>query len=150
MKVNWNQVVSESKLEPSCWNCRRKGHTLSICKVERNVEAMKKDRHEFREKSRNKQKKNNNKRLDHHQNKGKLAPPTRHERGKRIIDGKPMFWLRRDKKWVADKNPKPLQWWVRQLQQVKKQELKHQQIWIIISLQEMLILVMFHMLPIWR
>ena len=95
MKVNWNQVVGIVAGK----------HTLPDCKVERNVEAIKKARHEFREKK-NKQKKNNNKRLDHLQNKGKLAPPTRNERGKRIIDGKPMFWLKRDKKWVEDKNPK--------------------------------------------
>jgi len=30
-------IASESKLEPSCWNCGRKGHTLLDCKVERNV-----------------------------------------------------------------------------------------------------------------
>jgi len=52
------------------------------------------------------QKKNNNKRLDHHQNREKLAIPKRNESGKHIIDGKPMFWLRRDKQWVADKDPK--------------------------------------------
>ena len=69
------------------------------------VEAIKKARHEFREKK-NKQRKNNNKRLDHQQNKGKLAPLTRNEKGNRIIDGKPMFWLKRGNKWVADKNPK--------------------------------------------
>jgi len=39
-------ITHESKLEPSCWNCGRREHTLPDCTVEGNVEAIKKARQE--------------------------------------------------------------------------------------------------------
>ena len=70
-------------------------HFLTV-KLNAMLELSRKLDRSSEKKLKNKQKKNNNKRLDHPQNKGKLAPPTRNESFEHIIYVKPMFWLRRE------------------------------------------------------
>ena len=36
---------------------------------------------------------------------GKFAPPSEAEKNRRIIDGKPMYFLTKVKRWVDDRNP---------------------------------------------
>lgn len=115
-KANQSGFAALEGKKVSCWNCGQEGHGLKECTKPKNNELIEKRRKAFRD-SKNK-KKNENKNKDNKQGankveekkeekKGKFAPPTESEKNRRTIDGKPMYWADRIKRWVNDKRANP-------------------------------------------
>lgn len=100
----------------TCWNCCEVGHSLSSCPQPQNSRLLEQRRKEFRA---------NLKKLRDSKKTGAgnaapktptapppkpsedpaFAPSTEAERNRRMIKGKPMFWLSGRKRWVADRSP---------------------------------------------
>ena len=92
-----------------CWNCGSDGHTLRDCKVPRDqtrISTNRRSQKKFLQKGKNKETetKSNVGSKNEMKSDGKWRPPTSEERNRRVIDGKPMFYNRRLKKWVLDRD----------------------------------------------
>jgi Zinc knuckle len=87
----------------SCWNCGGEGHSLKECTKPVNQAQIDQRKKVFREtnKSQGKGKKGERK------NNGKWAPPKSEERNRRVINGKPMYYVHKTKRWEADKRATP-------------------------------------------
>ena len=114
-QVKGNQAIFTAG-KSLCWNCGSDGHTLGDCKVPRDqarISANKKSQKKFLKKNKGSTKdadgKPNNGGTTKNEPKaeGKWRPPTSEERNRRVIDGKPMFYNRRLKKWVSDRDANP-------------------------------------------
>ena len=111
-QVKGNQAIFTAG-KSLCWNCGSDGHTLGDCKVPRDqarISANKKSQKKFLKKSKGKDaetKVNNGGAKNEPKAEGKWKPPTSEERNRRVIDGKPMFYNRRLKKWVLDRDANP-------------------------------------------
>lgn len=95
-----------------CWNCGSEAHTLNDCKVPRDqsrISANKRTQKKFVQKSKSKasETKPNGSVKSESKAEGKWKPPTSEERNRRVIDGKPMFYNRRTKRWVLDRDANP-------------------------------------------
>lgn len=93
----------------TCWNCGGEGHGTRECTKPLNaalVEQRKKLYKENKKKERKERKdKKGDKKSDDNKKTptGKWAPPSEAEKNKRVIDGKPMYWANRTKRWINDK-----------------------------------------------
>jgi len=92
-----------------CWNCGSDGHTLRDCKVPRDqsrISTNRRSQKKFLQKGKNKETETKSNVGSKHETKsdGRWRPPTSEERNRRVIDGKPMFYNRRLKKWVLDRD----------------------------------------------
>lgn len=99
-------VANDAKKPLSCWNCGMAGHHLKDCTKPKNQDLIQQRRKELRDatkKSREDKKteKKHDKSVEN--KKGKFAPPADSENNRRNIDGKSMFWLGRQKRWVPDR-----------------------------------------------
>jgi len=95
-----DKVTLPARSTPSktvCWNCGEAGHRLDECPKPKNNEKIEKARKAFLE---------NKKSTGGADRKvtGKFAPPKSEEKNRRTIDGKPMFFNRRTKRWVDDRD----------------------------------------------
>ena len=77
-----------------CWNCGTEGHTLQQCPKPRNDQRVVANRALYR-KSHPKKKKTPE----------KWKRPDPSEKNRRVIDGKPMYWNQKSKRWVPDRKP---------------------------------------------
>ena len=92
--------------EVECFNCGTKGHHFKDCSKPKNNKLISERLAEMRKSRKNARKASNkDKDQDATTPSGKWAPPTAKENRKRLIDGKPMYWLTKSKKWVPDKMP---------------------------------------------
>lgn len=92
----------------SCWNCGQAGHSLKDCPKPKNNDLIEQRKKQFKE-AKKKEKKDGKGKGENRTSKakGKWAPPTESEKNRRIIDGKPMFYLNKTKRWVDDKKAMP-------------------------------------------
>jgi len=94
-----------------CFNCGDPSHMADKCprtKDQQRINAnIKKFNEAIKQNKRNKTANNENKdrKSKAKSPKGKYSPPTNTEKNRRIIDGKPMYYLTKTKRWVPDKNP---------------------------------------------
>lgn len=118
-KINQSGFVAkdDAKKKMSCWNCGQQGHSLNECTKPKNNEIIEQRRKAYREtkkkgkgNGKGKEGENKDKKQDDKKDSfGKFAPPTESEKSRRIIDGKPMYWASRIKKWINDKRANPAQ-----------------------------------------
>jgi hypothetical protein len=85
----------------TCWNCVGTGHGLKACTKPVNQTAIEQRKKAFTENRKNSQNGNQG------GNKGKWSEPTESEKGRRVINGKPMFYKRNTKRWEIDKKALP-------------------------------------------
>lgn len=87
----------------SCWNCGADGHTIKDCTKPLNQASIEQRKKAFRDAKGT----GNGKKGDG--NKGtkrapqKWSPPTADERNRRVINGKPMFYVTKTSRWEPDK-----------------------------------------------
>lgn len=84
----------------TCWNCGKKGHSLSQCSEPRNDTRIAINRERFMKERKNKEGSANTSDSGN----SKYKPPTPEEKNRRIIDGKHMFYLTQVKRWVLDRS----------------------------------------------
>jgi hypothetical protein len=102
------QAVQGGRSEPICWNCSQKGHRFNDCPKPRNEQAIEQRKKELFDKKKDKKKKGKGQAENKSSEGGgktknfKFAPPTQEEKNRRVIDGKPMFWNAKKKRWVPD------------------------------------------------
>jgi hypothetical protein len=92
---------------PVCWNCGENGHLVNECPKAPNSALVEKNRTAFRERRKEKKDKNKN---NNNKNKnptppGKWAAPKEGDGPRRTINGKPMYYLYKAKRWVPDRTP---------------------------------------------
>jgi hypothetical protein len=93
-----------------CWNCDKPGHTAPECHQPKNEQHISKRQEEWKKAWKSTPKKGDagepkgkNKDKKKAPAKGKFAPPTPQEKGKRIIDGSPMYYHQKKACWFPDK-----------------------------------------------
>lgn len=87
-----------------CWNCGANGHSVKECTKPMNQDAINKRREAFNEEKKKRNKDGNkDKKKDNGGRKAKWAPPQPHEKNRRVINGKPMYWYAKTERWVDDK-----------------------------------------------
>ena len=116
---NPSTFVSFAKMQ-KCFNCDQEGHSVDQCPVPLNEDRVKQNRKAFHNAKKKNKKANdktpaantpqqNSNSSNTNSNKpvptGKFAPPSSNEKKKRVIDGKPMYWLTKNKRWIPDKFP---------------------------------------------
>lgn len=99
----------------TCFNCGDPGHIVPTCSKPKNEELIQKQRKEFQDKKAASKKQNlsqntstknsNDRKKSNRPGKGKWTPPKQGEGPRRDIDNKPMFYNKRTKRWVPDRNP---------------------------------------------
>jgi Zinc knuckle len=87
---NKNSNGNKGPRKLSCWNCGADGHSIKECTKPVNQPLIDQGKKAFRE-ARKKGKANN------------WAPPTKEEKKIRVINGKPMFYVKSKKRWENDK-----------------------------------------------
>lgn len=80
---------------PVCWNCGEPGHNVMTCPKPKNQKRIDAERTKFRKD----RKKSGSPRKVSHSKPTKWAPPTKDEKGKRVIDGKPYYYHYKSKRW---------------------------------------------------
>ena len=79
----------------TCWNCG-KDHHLNKCPEPKNKDRINQNKQAFQQRLKDKKKK---------EVPAKYKPPTADEKNRRIIDGKPMWYQQKQKRWIDDKFP---------------------------------------------
>lgn len=87
-------------LNKCCWNCGGEGHILSKCPKPTNEKQIELNRKAFYD-----AKKKSTGQSGAPSAPQKFRPPTDSENNRRVIDGTPMFYQQRTKRWVRDKFP---------------------------------------------
>ncbi len=102
---SWTGVTTKSKgaifvqvgsgRTPTCWNCGDSGHMLTECPKPANAQDIAKNKETFLQ----------HRGDDNSKRRGtKFALPKEGENSKRVIDGKPMYFNPRMKRWVEDRD----------------------------------------------
>jgi hypothetical protein len=94
-----------------CWNCGDLSHTLDACPQPRNEadieirrRATRTASRAARESRRNAENQSSDAPAPTSTSSGnKFSPPLPHERNKRVINGVPMYWIPRTRRWVKDR-----------------------------------------------
>lgn len=85
-----------------CWNCGQEGHLLSNCPKPANKKQIEANRKAFRDAQ---QRRSGSGSGDSRPSPpAKFAAPTESENNRRVIDGVPMFYNRRTKRWIRDRD----------------------------------------------
>jgi hypothetical protein len=85
-------LVTKSNL--TCWNCGKAGHGIGQCTEPRNDQRIAANKAKFQAA----------KAQSGGDGTPELRPPEPAEKCRRVINGKPMFWLKKGRKWVVDRN----------------------------------------------
>ena len=88
----------------TCFNCLSKDHMLDQCPKPKDQDRIKANKKIFFDSKKQASSKKDNKGKIKLKT-GKFAPPSETKKNRRIIDGKPMYFLTRVKRWVDDRNP---------------------------------------------
>ena len=88
----------------TCFNCLSKDHMLDQCPKPKDQDRIKANKKIFFDSKKQGDNKKNSKGKGKPKT-GKFAPPSEAEKNRRIIDGKPMYFLTKVKRWVDDRNP---------------------------------------------
>jgi hypothetical protein len=107
-KANQSSFVAQQGTEKknvTCWNCGIEGHGLKQCTRALNQTMIEQRRKSFKETK--DAKKNPSPGGKEKGKSGKWAAPTQEENNRRVINGKPMFYIKRTKRWENDKKALP-------------------------------------------
>jgi hypothetical protein len=91
------------QVQQLCFNCGG-AHHVKQCTLPRDEGKINKEAAKFMAEVHKKQSERNNHGGGGRDKDSKWPPATSKEQNKRVIDGKPMFWMHFRKRWVPDKN----------------------------------------------
>lgn len=94
-------VANQTPRRPVCWNCGGIGHTVTQCTKPRDEKRIADEKAKFLA---NKSTSSSSTTPTPSTSTSKWRQPTPEENNRRMIDGKPMFYNRRVRRWVADRD----------------------------------------------
>jgi hypothetical protein len=81
-----------------CWNCGESGHNVSTCSKPKDQQRIAAGRAKFRKE----RKSGGPRKASKSRKPTKWAPPSKEEKGKRVINGKPFYYHYKSKRWIPE------------------------------------------------
>lgn len=98
----FGQKVDGAK-KMTCWNCGAEGHSIKTCTKALNQTAIEQRKKAFNDAKGGGHGKKPEGKKEGSRTPKKWSPPTSEEKNRRVINGKPMFYVRSTQRWEPDK-----------------------------------------------